>query len=53
MEGDINRSHIVTDVKKVHTVSILCLGVANKYSFESIKGELGQKESDPRQRQYI
>ena len=39
MEGDIGRSYIITSVKKVHLVALLCLSVAYKYPFESARGE--------------
>ena len=42
MEGDINRSHMITSVRKVYTVAFMYPGVAHKYAFESASGELGQ-----------
>ena len=39
MEGDIDRSHIMTGVRKVHPVALLFPIVANKYPFESMRGE--------------
>ena len=42
MEGDISRSCIMTGVKKVYPVAFLCSGVANKYAFEGMRGELGK-----------
>ena len=41
MEGDIGRCHIMTGVRKVYMVACLCPGVANRYTFESARGELG------------
>ena len=42
MEGDIGKSHIMTSVKKVYPIAFLCLRVAKKYTFERVRGELGQ-----------
>ena len=42
MEGDINRSHITTGVRKVDSVALLWLRVAKKYAFESVRGEFGE-----------
>ena len=42
MEGDIEKSHIMTGVKKVYPVAYLCPRVVNKYAFLSTRGELGQ-----------
>ena len=39
MEGNIDRSHIMTGVRKVQLVAILCPRVANKHAFESTRGE--------------
>ena len=39
MEGNINRSHITTGVKKVHLVAFLCPRVAKKHVFESTRGK--------------
>ena len=39
MEGDIDRSHITKNVKKVHLIALLCPRVANKHAFESTRGE--------------
>ena len=39
MEGNIGRSHIMTGVRKVHTVAFLCPREANKHAFESTRGE--------------
>ena len=39
MEGNIDRSHIMTGVRKVHLVALLCPRVANKHAFESTRGE--------------
>ena len=60
MEGDIGRSHIKTDVRQVHLVAFLCLGVANKYTLKSVKGKFeeggrvilnkGSTSKDPRRK---
>ena len=39
MEGDIDISHITTYVRKVHPVALLCPRLANKHTFESMRGE--------------
>ena len=39
MEGNIDKCHITTGVRKVHPVALLCPRVANKYTFESMRGE--------------
>ena len=44
MEGDIDRSHIMTSVRKVHLVALLCLRVANKQAFESLRDKFGEGE---------
>ena len=44
MEGNINRSHIITDIRKVHPVTLLCPRVANKYAFESTTASLEREE---------
>ena len=41
LEGDIGRSHISIGVRKVHPIAFFCPEVANKDSFESVRGELG------------
>ena len=40
MKGDIDKSHIMMGVMKVHPITFLCPGVANKDTFESVRGEL-------------
>ena len=42
MEGNISISHIMTGVRKGYLIAFLCPGVANKYAFEGMRGELGQ-----------
>ena len=39
MEGDIGISHIMTGVRKVHPVALMCPRVATKHTFESTRGE--------------
>ena len=39
MECGIDRSHITTVVKKVHTIALICHRVASKYAFESTSSE--------------
>ena len=42
MEGDIDRCHRMTSVRKVYQVAFLCHGVAKKFAFESERDKLGQ-----------
>ena len=41
MEVDICRSHILMEAEKLHSTALVCPRVANKYAFESARGELG------------
>ena len=43
MEGDIDRSHIMTGVRKLYLVAFLCPRVAKKHSFERMEGEFREE----------
>ena len=38
-QGDIDKIHITTGIRKVHPVALLCPRLANKHAFENKKGK--------------
>ena len=42
MKGDISQNHVTLGVKKVNPMTLMCLGVANRVVFESMRGGFGE-----------